>query len=200
MAARAQHADCEGPALLSVPAWACAAHSDPILTFATPTPALSLNDFIPATPAPALPAQVHKVVEKADVVRDGWNGFNVLHDTASRVAALDIGFLPSARARASSSEPRHCAEQLHVWAHRVALALGASQPAWPAPLLAAVRTGPIVCHVAINSTLHNPHHPHITLTRRSRPQAGLPAGRRRLQRGGRAQGCVCHLPGGAQAG
>ena len=44
------------------------------------------------------------MVEKADVVRDGWNGFNVLHDTASRVAALDIGFQPSARARASSSE------------------------------------------------------------------------------------------------
>lgn len=49
---------------------------------------------------------MHKLVEKAEVVRDGWNGFNVLHDTAARVAALDIGFLPSARARASSSERR----------------------------------------------------------------------------------------------
>lgn len=50
--------------------------------------------------------KVHKLVEKAEVVRDGWNGFNVLHDTAARVAALDIGFLPSARARASSTAPK----------------------------------------------------------------------------------------------
>lgn len=49
--------------------------------------------------------QVAKLVEKAEVVRDGWNGFNVLHDAASRVAALDVGFLPSARARASKGEP-----------------------------------------------------------------------------------------------
>lgn len=42
--------------------------------------------------------QVHELVEKAKVVRDGWNGYNVLHDSAARVAALDIGFLPSAAA------------------------------------------------------------------------------------------------------
>lgn len=40
--------------------------------------------------------QVHELVEKADVVRDDWNGYNVLHDSASRVAALDLGFLPAA--------------------------------------------------------------------------------------------------------
>ena len=45
---------------------------------------------------------MHELVEKADVVKDGWNGYNVLHDSASRVAALDIGFMPSAR---SSSAP-----------------------------------------------------------------------------------------------
>jgi len=28
-------------------------------------------------------------------VRDGWNGFNVLHTAASRVAALDLGFVPA---------------------------------------------------------------------------------------------------------
>ena len=33
-------------------------------------------------------------------MREGWNGYNVLHDIASRVGALDIGFLPSARASA----------------------------------------------------------------------------------------------------
>ena len=47
--------------------------------------------------------QVHELVEKANVVRDDWNGYNVLHDSASRVAALDLGFLPSARA---SSAPK----------------------------------------------------------------------------------------------
>lgn len=42
--------------------------------------------------------QVHQLVEAADVVREGWNGYNVFHDTASRVGAMDVGFLPSARA------------------------------------------------------------------------------------------------------
>ena len=32
------------------------------------------------------------------MVKPDWNGYNVMHDTASRVAALDVGFLPSARA------------------------------------------------------------------------------------------------------
>ena len=30
----------------------------------------------------------------ADVVRDGWNGWNVLHTAAARVGGLDMGFLP----------------------------------------------------------------------------------------------------------
>lgn len=44
--------------------------------------------------------QIHELVEKAGIVKEGWNGYNVLHDIASRVGALDIGFLPSARASA----------------------------------------------------------------------------------------------------
>lgn len=36
---------------------------------------------------------------QGNVVRPGWNGFNVIHDSASRVAALDIGFAPSAAVR-----------------------------------------------------------------------------------------------------
>ena len=42
--------------------------------------------------------QVHELVEKAEVVRPGWNGYNIMHDSAARVAALDIGFLPSVSA------------------------------------------------------------------------------------------------------
>jgi NADH-quinone oxidoreductase subunit G len=29
------------------------------------------------------------------VIKDGWNGFNILHTAASRVGALDVGFVPS---------------------------------------------------------------------------------------------------------
>ncbi|MFN3169098.1 MAG: NADH-quinone oxidoreductase subunit NuoG [Hyphomicrobiales bacterium] len=34
------------------------------------------------------------VAKKIGVVRDDWNGFNVLHTAAGRVGALDIGFVP----------------------------------------------------------------------------------------------------------
>ena len=30
-------------------------------------------------------------------VKDGWNGFNVLHTAAGRVGGLDVGFVPGAR-------------------------------------------------------------------------------------------------------
>ena len=49
--------------------------------------------------------QIHELVEKAGIVKEGWNGYNVLHDIASRVGALDIGFLPSARASAPDAPP-----------------------------------------------------------------------------------------------
>lgn len=39
----------------------------------------------------------------AGVVKDGWNGFNVIHESASRVAALDLGFQPSVAARSSKA-------------------------------------------------------------------------------------------------
>jgi NADH-quinone oxidoreductase subunit G len=32
---------------------------------------------------------------KAKIVREGWNGWNVLHTAAARVGALDLGFLPA---------------------------------------------------------------------------------------------------------
>ncbi|WIA12072.1 hypothetical protein OEZ85_012149 [Tetradesmus obliquus] len=47
----------------------------------------------------ALLKAIHGLAEAAGVVKEGWNGYNVIHDNASRVAALDIGFLPSANAR-----------------------------------------------------------------------------------------------------
>ena len=37
---------------------------------------------------------ISEIIKKFDVVQKRWNGFNVLHSAASRVAGLDIGFLP----------------------------------------------------------------------------------------------------------
>jgi NADH-quinone oxidoreductase subunit G len=37
-----------------------------------------------------------KLAAKVGVVRDGWNGFNVLHTAAARVGGLDMGFVPGA--------------------------------------------------------------------------------------------------------
>jgi NADH-quinone oxidoreductase subunit G len=37
-----------------------------------------------------------KLAISIGAIKDGWNGFAVLHDTASRVGALDIGFAPGA--------------------------------------------------------------------------------------------------------
>ena len=39
---------------------------------------------------------------KIGAVKDGWNGFNVLHTAASRVGGLDIGFLPGDDGRTAS--------------------------------------------------------------------------------------------------
>ncbi len=35
------------------------------------------------------------IAEKYGVIKDGWNGFNILHHAAGRVGALDLGFLPA---------------------------------------------------------------------------------------------------------
>ncbi|WP_027580662.1 NADH-quinone oxidoreductase subunit NuoG [Bradyrhizobium sp. Ai1a-2] len=40
----------------------------------------------------AVLAQAAKLAVDFGALKDGWNGFGVLHDTASRVGALDIGF------------------------------------------------------------------------------------------------------------
>ncbi|XVN43292.1 MAG: NADH-quinone oxidoreductase subunit NuoG [Candidatus Rickettsia vulgarisii] len=42
----------------------------------------------------AILAQIHQIVEKYNIVRDDWNGFNILHNHASMVGSLDIGFSP----------------------------------------------------------------------------------------------------------
>jgi NADH-quinone oxidoreductase subunit G len=40
-----------------------------------------------------------RTAENGGLVRDDWNGFNVLHRAAARVGGLDLGFLPGAGGR-----------------------------------------------------------------------------------------------------
>jgi NADH-quinone oxidoreductase subunit G len=42
----------------------------------------------------AILALAAKTASSLGVVKDGWNGFNVLHSAASRVGGLDLGFVP----------------------------------------------------------------------------------------------------------
>ncbi len=42
---------------------------------------------------------VRKLAETCNVVREDWNGFNVLHTAAARVGGLDLGFVPGAGGR-----------------------------------------------------------------------------------------------------
>jgi NADH-quinone oxidoreductase subunit G len=47
----------------------------------------------------AVLALARKIAEQCGVVKDGWNGFNVLHTAAARVGGLDVGFVPQAGGR-----------------------------------------------------------------------------------------------------
>ncbi|MBX9727116.1 MAG: molybdopterin-dependent oxidoreductase, partial [Rickettsiales bacterium] len=42
----------------------------------------------------ALLAVAKQIASTCNVVREGWNGFNMLHNAAARVGALDVGFVP----------------------------------------------------------------------------------------------------------
>ncbi|MCB1782921.1 MAG: NADH-quinone oxidoreductase subunit G, partial [Alphaproteobacteria bacterium] len=44
---------------------------------------------------PVIQSLLFDAAEKLGVVKEGWNGFNILHSAASRVGALEIGFTPS---------------------------------------------------------------------------------------------------------
>eukprot|EP00210_Caulerpa_lentillifera_P006472 g6184.t1 len=51
----------------------------------------------------AILTHLSQIASKGGVVKDGWNGYNVIHDYASCVAALDLGFVPSISARSNPS-------------------------------------------------------------------------------------------------
>jgi NADH-quinone oxidoreductase subunit G len=43
----------------------------------------------------AIFASAKAIAQKYNVIREGWNGLNVLHHAAGRVGALDLGFVPA---------------------------------------------------------------------------------------------------------
>ncbi|WP_019643600.1 NADH-quinone oxidoreductase subunit NuoG [Novispirillum itersonii] len=47
----------------------------------------------------AVLALASQVVDSCGLVKDGWNGFNVLHTAAARVGGLELGFVPGANGR-----------------------------------------------------------------------------------------------------
>ena len=47
----------------------------------------------------AILAAARRLAESFGMVKDGWNGFNVLHSRAARVGGLEVGFVPGQRGR-----------------------------------------------------------------------------------------------------
>ncbi len=50
----------------------------------------------------AILALARQLAERAGMVRDGWNGFNLLHRAAARVGGLDLGFVPGPGGRGTA--------------------------------------------------------------------------------------------------
>lgn len=49
----------------------------------------------------SIQAVAYAIAKKYNIVRDDWNGFNILHNHASMVGALDIGFVPGKNGKTS---------------------------------------------------------------------------------------------------
>ncbi|MBV8548326.1 MAG: NADH-quinone oxidoreductase subunit G [Alphaproteobacteria bacterium] len=56
----------------------------------------------------ALLASARKLAETFNVVREDWNGFNVLQLAASRVGGLDLGFVPQAKGLSTNGILKAC--------------------------------------------------------------------------------------------
>lgn len=50
----------------------------------------------------------YQIVEKYEMNKEGWNGFNMLHQAAGRVGALDVGFVPSSDGYATNDILKAC--------------------------------------------------------------------------------------------
>jgi NADH-quinone oxidoreductase subunit G len=47
----------------------------------------------------AVLAAVRRLAESSGMIKDGWNGFNVLHTAAARVGGMEVGFVPGQTGR-----------------------------------------------------------------------------------------------------
>jgi len=54
---------------------------------------------IARTDGAAVLALARQIADSCGLIREGWNGFNMLHSAAARVGGLDLGFLPGAGGR-----------------------------------------------------------------------------------------------------
>ncbi len=76
---------------------------------AAKSPMLILGQGALARPdGAAILALARRLAESAGMVREGWNGFNVLHTAAARVGALDLGFVPRPGGRDTAGILRGC--------------------------------------------------------------------------------------------
>src|SRR5204863_2318859 len=50
----------------------------------------------------AILSMAAKAAMSVGAIKDGWNGFSVLHTAAARVGALDIGFAPDAGGKSAT--------------------------------------------------------------------------------------------------
>jgi NADH-quinone oxidoreductase subunit G len=70
---------------------------------AAKSPMLVLAEGALARPdGAAILALARELAERAGMVREGWNGFNLLHRAAARVGALDLGFVPGPGGRGAA--------------------------------------------------------------------------------------------------
>jgi NADH-quinone oxidoreductase subunit G len=72
-------------------------------------PMLILGASVLARPdGEAIQARAREIAEQFGLIKDGWNGFNVLHHAAARVGGLEIGFVPGQGGRGTRAILEGC--------------------------------------------------------------------------------------------
>ncbi len=61
------------------------------------------TEIFKRTDADAIMAAIYDLCDKYAVIEQDWNGLNILHQAASRVAGLDLGFVPSGKGKNTST-------------------------------------------------------------------------------------------------
>ncbi len=91
---------------------------------AAKNPMLILGAGVLARPdGAAIHARVREIAEQFGLVKDGWNGFNVLHTATGRVSGLEVGFVPEQGGKST----RHILDQAQRGDIDVIINLGADE-------------------------------------------------------------------------